>query len=63
MIIDQILDPGARQRLNRLKLVKPDKARSVEDSLINAATSGKLKGQVAHVTLTPNLSVLVATLS
>ena len=49
MIIDQILDPGARQRLNRLKLVKPDKARSVEDSLINAATSGKLKGQVAHV--------------
>ena len=43
---EQILDAGAKDRLSRLALVKKEKARSVEDSLIKAAMSGKLPGKV-----------------
>ena len=46
MILDQILEPEAKQRLSRLSIVKKEKARAVEDSLIKAATSGQLKGKV-----------------
>ena len=47
MIIDQILESGAKERLVRLSLVKPEKCQAVEDSLIRAATSGQLKGKVS----------------
>lgn len=47
-ILDQILEPGAKDRMNRLKLVKKDKARAVEDSLIKAATSGQLRSKVSE---------------
>jgi programmed cell death protein 5 len=50
-ILDQILEPGAKDRIKRLALVKPDKARAVEDSLVVAATSGKLKSKVRAKTL------------
>ena len=43
---DQILEPAAKDRIARLALVKKEKARSVEDALISAATSGKLKSKV-----------------
>lgn len=46
MILDQILEPAAKERMSRLALVKKEKARSVEDSLIHAATSGKLAKKV-----------------
>lgn len=45
-ILEQILEPEAKQRLSRLALVKKDKARAVEDSLIRGATNGKLQGKV-----------------
>jgi hypothetical protein len=45
-ILSQILEPAAKDRLKRLSLVKPDKARSVEDVLVRAATSGQLKSKV-----------------
>ncbi len=48
MILDQILDAGAKQRLARLSLVKKEKARAVEDSLIRAATNGQLKEIVSE---------------
>ena len=43
---EQILEPAAKDRISRLALVKKEKARSVEDSLIMAAKNGKLQGKV-----------------
>ena len=47
-ILDQILEPKAKERISRLSLVKKDKARMVEDSLIKAATTGRLQGKVTE---------------
>jgi DNA-binding TFAR19-related protein (PDSD5 family) len=47
-ILEQILEPAAKDRMNRLKLVKKDKARAVEDSLIKAATSGQLRAKLSE---------------
>jgi programmed cell death protein 5 len=46
-ILDQILEPAAKDRLQRLGLVKKEKARRIEDTLISAATSGQLKTRVS----------------
>lgn len=40
----QILTPEARDRLLRISLVKPEKARFLEDSLIQAVRTGQLRG-------------------
>ena len=32
--LKQVLTPGARERLNRVALVKPEKARQVEEAII-----------------------------
>mmetsp|Transcript_16136 Transcript_16136/g.17485 ORF Transcript_16136/g.17485 Transcript_16136/m.17485 type:complete len:126 (-) Transcript_16136:2010-2387(-) len=48
MILDQILEPAAKERLSRLSLVKKEKARAVEDSLIAGATNGRLKSKVSE---------------
>jgi programmed cell death protein 5 len=37
-----LLDQTARQRLNNIRMVKPELATSVENYLINAASSGRL---------------------
>jgi len=50
-ILDQILEPAAADRLRRLALVRKDTARAVEDSLINAAKTGKLAKMVSEVEL------------
>lgn len=42
-ILLKILDPGARVRLARICLLKPEKARYIEDYLIELATSGRVK--------------------
>jgi programmed cell death protein 5 len=51
MFLDQILESGAKDRLARLALVKKEKARSVEDSLIQAAQNGRLPGKVSEAQL------------
>lgn len=43
-MLNQILTPEARDRLHRISLVKPDRARYLEDSLIQAVRSGQLRG-------------------
>jgi programmed cell death protein 5 len=48
MILDQILEPAAKERMKRLALTRKEKARAVEDSLINAATNGRLGGKVTE---------------
>mmetsp|Transcript_38493 Transcript_38493/g.89493 ORF Transcript_38493/g.89493 Transcript_38493/m.89493 type:complete len:129 (-) Transcript_38493:257-643(-) len=45
-ILDQALEPEARQRLNRLRLVKPDKAEEMEKSIIALAMQGRLPGPI-----------------
>ena len=41
-VLTVLLDPQARQRLMNIRLVKPDLANTVENYLINAASSGRL---------------------
>ncbi|KAI9136471.1 PDCD5-related protein [Paraphysoderma sedebokerense] len=43
-----ILDNEARERLSRIEMVKPQKARSVEDLLLNMARSGQLRGKISE---------------
>lgn len=43
-MLTQILTPEARDRLLRISLVKPDRARFLEDSLISAVRGGQLRG-------------------
>eukprot|EP00164_Ancoracysta_twista_P002435 GFYU01003226.1.p1 GENE.GFYU01003226.1~~GFYU01003226.1.p1 ORF type:complete len:131 (-),score=35.67 GFYU01003226.1:69-461(-) len=50
-ILMQILDNGARERLGRISVVKPEKARQIEDRLIQAARSGQLGGKVTEEAL------------
>ncbi|KAJ1974811.1 hypothetical protein H4R35_003439 [Dimargaris xerosporica] len=48
MVLAQILDNDARQRLTRIAMVKADKARGVEDMLIRMAKTGQLRGKVSE---------------
>jgi programmed cell death protein 5 len=44
----QILAPEARERLARISIVKPDRARAVEDLLIRLARSGQIRQRVTE---------------
>ncbi|XP_029000980.1 programmed cell death protein 5 [Betta splendens] len=47
-ILAQVLDQSARARLSNLALVKPEKANSVENYLIQMARFGKLGGKISE---------------
>lgn len=46
LLMKQILTPEARQRLNNIKLVKPDFANQVELYLIQLYQSGMVQGKI-----------------
>ena len=43
-----LMDPKARERLSRIKLVKPEKAHALENMLLQAAQRGQLGGKVTE---------------
>lgn len=45
-ILDQVLEPAAKDRIGRLSSVKKEKTRQIEDSIIQAALGGQLKAKV-----------------
>ncbi|XP_072135808.1 programmed cell death protein 5 [Mobula birostris] len=47
-ILAQVLDQSARARLSNLALVKPEKAKSVENYLIQLAKFGQLGGKISE---------------
>ncbi|BGP54394.1 hypothetical protein JCM8202_000828 [Rhodotorula sphaerocarpa] len=47
-MMSQILSPEARERLSRIALVKPDRARSIEQLLARMAQSGQIRGRVTE---------------
>ncbi|XP_008792788.1 DNA-binding protein DDB_G0278111-like [Phoenix dactylifera] len=48
LMLSQILSSEARERLARIALVKPDKARGVEDVLLRAAQMGQISEKVSE---------------
>ena len=51
MILDQIMDADAKDRLMRLKMVKPEKCALIIDSLVKSATTGQLRERVTDAAL------------
>ncbi|KAF9621093.1 hypothetical protein IFM89_016527 [Coptis chinensis] len=48
MMLSQILSTQARERLSRIALVKPEKARGVEDVVLRAAQMGQIAEKVSE---------------
>lgn len=58
LILRSVLTKEARERLNRIKLVKPDIALQLELYLVQLYQSGKLRGQMTDEQLKSILEVL-----
>lgn len=46
--VSQIINSDARERLSRIALVRPQRARQVEDMLLRMAQTGQLRGRVTE---------------
>jgi programmed cell death protein 5 len=57
-MLAQILHPDAIDRINRIRLVKPQRATDVESRLIVLAQSGQLRGKVTEEQLKDLLGAL-----
>jgi len=50
-MVSKILSPEAKERLSRIKLVKPDKATQLENYLLKMAQGGQFSEQVSEAYL------------
>jgi programmed cell death protein 5 len=51
MVLMQILEPQARERLNTIKLTKPEFAKAVEQQLVMLAKGGRLRQKITDAQL------------
>lgn len=59
MMLMQILEPEARERLNTIKLTKPEFAQAVEQQLIMLAQSGRIRERISDEQLKTVLKQLI----
>eukprot|EP00316_Scyphosphaera_apsteinii_P025810 CAMPEP_0119335176 /NCGR_PEP_ID=MMETSP1333-20130426/88917_1 /TAXON_ID=418940 /ORGANISM="Scyphosphaera apsteinii, Strain RCC1455" /LENGTH=134 /DNA_ID=CAMNT_0007345657 /DNA_START=20 /DNA_END=424 /DNA_ORIENTATION=- len=50
-MLSQLLAPDAKERLSRISLVKPEKAKKLEEMVIQMARSGRLQKQLSDAQL------------
>ncbi|MBP2132859.1 programmed cell death protein 5 [Methanomicrobium sp. W14] len=55
----QILEPEARERLNTIKLTKPEFAKAVEQQLVMLSQSGRINGRISDEQLKAILRQLI----
>jgi programmed cell death protein 5 len=59
MILMQVLEPEARERLNTIKLTKPDFAKAIEQQLVMLGQSGRIRERISDEQLKQLLKQLV----
>ena len=59
LVLMQILEPEARERLNNIRLTKPEFARAIEQQLVLLAQSGRLKQKITDAQLKELLRQIV----
>jgi programmed cell death protein 5 len=58
-ILMQILEPEARERLNNIRLTRPEFAKAIEQQLVMLAQSGRLKQRITDAQLKELLKQLI----
>ena len=59
-VLMQAMEPEARERLNTIKLAKPEFAAAVEQQIVALAQSGRLRQKITDAQLKQLLSQIVA---